>query len=72
MKVTRKSTLTGITRTLNLNISEDEIIYYSKGALIQDAFPHLSPEEREFFMTGITAEEWVEHFGTEDETEIEK
>jgi len=28
--------------------------------LIQDAFPQLSDEEREFLMTGITASEWAD------------
>lgn len=28
------------------------------GLLIQNAFPHLTAEEREFLMTGITPEDW--------------
>ena len=28
------------------------------GALIQDAMPHLDPDQREFLMTGITPAEW--------------
>ena len=35
------------------------------GGLIQDAFPFLSPGEREFLMTGITPEEWDSIFGDE-------
>ena len=29
-----------------------------RGALVQEAFPNLSAAEREFILTGITAEEW--------------
>jgi len=31
---------------------------WQKGKLIQNAMPYLTPSEREFLMTGITAEEW--------------
>jgi hypothetical protein len=30
--------------------------------LIQDAMPRLNENEREFIMTGITAEEWEKHY----------
>ena len=33
---------------------------------IQDAFPFLKPSEREFILTGITPEEWLEIFPPED------
>ena len=33
------------------------------GKLIQDAFPMLNPEEREFLMTGMTEGEWEELMG---------
>lgn len=31
---------------------------YKKGALMQNAFPFLSAEEREFLISGTTPEEW--------------
>lgn len=34
---------------------------------VQHIFPELPPEDREFIMTGITAEEWKELFGDSDE-----
>ena len=34
----------------------------SAGELIQNAFPMLSADEREFIMTGCTPEEWDEMF----------
>ena len=32
------------------------------GTLIQYAFPKLSPDEREFILTGVTPKEWKEAF----------
>lgn len=62
MEITRKSRLSGITRTLDLPITHDQLLDYSRGALIQDAFFNLTPAEREFFMTGITEDEWNEMY----------
>ena len=39
---------------------------FQRGALVQDAFPHLSPDEREFIITGITKEEWDDTFRDEE------
>lgn len=58
MQVTRKSRVSGITRTMDLPITEEQLLDYSRGALAQDAFYNLTPAQREFFMTGITEEEW--------------
>ena len=35
----------------------------SEGALIQNVYPFLTPDEREFLITGITPEIWDEVFG---------
>jgi hypothetical protein len=39
---------------------------YRAGAHVQDAFPFLNDEEREFLLSGITPAEWKATFG-EDE-----
>lgn len=66
VKVTKTSLHSGKTHTLELPISELEYFVGTEarrcGALIQDAFPGLSAEYREFLMTGITPEEWNEIF----------
>jgi hypothetical protein len=36
---------------------------YLEGALLQNAFPNLSPGEREFIKTGITDEEFAAFVG---------
>ena len=66
MLITRYSRYSGICRTMDLPITEEEIELYNNGALIQNAFPHLTPDQREFYMTGITSEEWDDLFKTED------
>jgi hypothetical protein len=66
MQVTRTSPFTGITRTLDLNITAAQVARYNNGWLLQDAFPNLSAGEREFFKTGITDEEWNKAFGGDE------
>lgn len=64
LKVTRKSTLTGKTNTLELPITREQLATYEAGGVhIQDVFPHLSKAEREFIKTGITPQEWEKFFG---------
>ena len=66
MQITRKSTLTGLTHEMNLPITQQEIDRWQGGELIQDVFPYLSDDQREFLKTGITSEEWEEAFGEEE------
>jgi hypothetical protein len=60
--VTKTSELTGNKHTLELPLTpeqaEDGLYKLKDGAYIQDAFPTLTPDQREFIRTGITAEEW--------------
>jgi hypothetical protein len=58
MEITRTSMFSGIKRTRNLPVTEEQLQMYINGALIQDAFPNLSASDREFIMTGVTDEEW--------------
>ena len=61
MKITRKSGLTGEINTRDLDITPKQYTQYLGGTLAQLAFPHLSADDREFLITGITPEEWREH-----------
>lgn len=58
MLITKTSLISGITRTLNIAITNEELDAWQSGMLIQDAMPALSKAEREFVMTGITQDEW--------------
>lgn len=44
---------------------------YDEGALVQEAFPMLNAEQREFLLTGSTQEEWDVAFPEEEEDEDE-
>lgn len=66
MKISRKSPLTGIITTIDLPITSEQIRKYERGGLIQEVFPNLTPDEREFYKTGYTKEDWNTIFG-EDE-----
>ena len=61
-------------KSMILEVSLDEInqAWYNwqmKGFMIQEAFPRLTPEEREFLLTGITPDEWKKIFSGEENTE---
>ena len=62
MKITRTNPLNGEVNTLDIAVTDTQIEYYAAGALIQDAFPNLSADDREFIKTGHTAESWEEMF----------
>lgn len=63
MLITRTSQISGVTRQMDLPITEEQVSLYESGVYVQDAFPQLSSDEREFIKTGITAEEWDSIFG---------
>lgn len=61
MQVTRKSQYSGKTHTKEIDCTPEQLARYEAGGvLVQDVFPHLSPDDREFIMTGVLAEEWNE------------
>ena len=62
MKITKVSILSKIERSIDLDVTAEEINAWRSGMLIQDAMPRLNENEREFIMTGITAEEWEKHY----------
>lgn len=67
MLIKRKSMLTGIEREFDLDVTTEELLRWKAGILIQNACPRLNADEREFVMTGITAEEWNATFTKEEE-----
>jgi hypothetical protein len=61
MLITRKSPLTGNLHEMEMDITPSQInAYLNEGLLLQDAFPHLNADEREFIKTGIPPQEWEE------------
>lgn len=81
MKITRRSPLTGENNTLDLDITEEQYREFTetprhKRRFIQDIFPDLPAELREFILTGYTPEDWEALFppdtgDDEDDTEEE-
>ena len=62
MLIAKTSSLTSRTHEMEIDVSDKQIALWLEGALIQDVMPNLSPDEREFIMTGITPAEWDEAF----------
>jgi len=62
MIVRRPNIFTGKVRELELDITQEQVNRWQEGELIQNVFPHLSIDEREFLQTGIIGEEWEEYW----------
>ena len=45
-------------------VKKDDYVKYKNGALAQNAFPYLSPAEREMLITGICDVCWKKMFGS--------
>ena len=62
IEVTRISPLTGNVNKMYLDITQEQIAEWNapaeKRRLIQDIFPNLNDDEREFIMTGYTPADW--------------
>ena len=68
MLITKTSSLTGISHTLDINITEQQLKDVdNKTDLIQRIVPNLSPAEREFLLSGITDKEWQTAFADIEE-----
>ena len=66
--VTAKSALTGRICEREIPATPYDIREWMYGGeTIQAAFPDLSPEDREFLLTGSTPSEWDDLFGDEEE-----
>ena len=63
MMITRTSPFTGVTRTKDILVTEEQLARWQSGERIQNAMPYLSASDREFIMTGITDDEWDNAFG---------
>tara|TARA_A100001011_G_C14080811_1_gene744410 strand:+ start:104 stop:271 length:168 start_codon:yes stop_codon:yes gene_type:complete len=50
-----------------LDVTGEQIERWVAGELVEDVMPNLTPEEREFMITGITPDEWDETFSLEQD-----
>jgi hypothetical protein len=72
MLIKKISQLTGKTHEMELDVTLGQLNEWRDGALIQKVFPNLSADQREFLISGITAEEWQDAFGTEEDFSEER
>ena len=65
IKVTRQSILTRKMNTMELPILQEHLDMYDTigGLLVQNVFPNLSADQREFLINGVTPDEWNKHIG---------
>ena len=66
MLIRRKDPFTGLYKTLDLDITQDQIDRWRAGEFIQDVMPNLTPSQREFLITGISNESWDKHVVNQD------
>ena len=69
IQVTKQSIITKKMNTMELPITQEHLDMYETvgDILVQDAFPNLDIGQREFLISGITPDEWVETFGEGDD-----
>ena len=66
MIIVRKSPITGKMNTRKVDVTEQQYISWENGELIQNAMAHLSPEDREFIVSGCTPEDFDFLFPAEE------
>lgn len=69
MIVRRPNMFTGKVRELELNVTQEQIHRWQSGELIQNVFPDLSTDEREFLISGLLPDEW-ERWVAEGDSEL--
>jgi hypothetical protein len=68
MLVKRKSIFTGVETEMELPVTQAQIDrWQNTGAQIQHVFPHLTPGQREFLLSGTTEEEFDQLFPENEE-----
>jgi hypothetical protein len=67
MFIARRSLISGKGHVWDLPVTNDQLLAWQNGELIQKAMPNLTDDQREFVKTGIIPEEWAATF-TEDES----
>ena len=66
IEVIRLSPFTGRINVMRVRVEQAGIDAYNRGERVQDAFPGLTPDEREFILTGTTPEDWEATYGNRE------
>jgi len=64
--VQRTSPVTGKDNHMVVFATHEQLIAWHEGALIQDALPDATVDQREFLISGCTPACWESMFGAED------
>lgn len=73
MLITKFSPVSKQDHTLDLDITQEQLdLWNSSRTPVQNAFPNLTADEREFLISGILPHEWEELFPPEEPTYEEK
>jgi len=67
MLITKRSSLTGVVSSREIDVTQAQIDNWASGTFIQVAMSNLSADDREFIMTGVTPEEWLKYIGTDED-----
>jgi hypothetical protein len=71
LSIPRKSPVTGQVNYRDIDITQAQLVRWLIGhELIQDVMPHISPEDREFLISGCTPEDWATLFQSNAEQDI--
>lgn len=67
MLVYRSCAIMGKVQEMELPIDQERLNKYLRGeGKVQDIFPELTPDQREFLITGLLPEQWAEIFASGD------
>jgi len=69
MKIYRRCPFTGDTVMMDLPVTVGQVRQWKSGTLIQHAMPHLTDQEREFLISGITPLIWQEFMELMDQAD---
>ena len=77
MILTKRSELSGNIHSRSIPIEMDKFVEWMDEdpvtrPYVQDAFPELDANDREFILTGITPEEWDTLTDCDEDTEVEE
>jgi hypothetical protein len=67
MQITRKSIASGIIRTREINVTQEELDRIAAGEMVHKVLPHVPNSDREFLISGMTEEEWEDSLPDPDE-----
>ena len=63
----KTSPVSGLTNIMSINATPEQFALWQEGALIQDAMPEATVDQREFLISGCTPACWNSMFGSNED-----